>query len=247
MKNDKTFLIPHNPSTITDDEMYFNQTRNYTSIRLLEKYLTDSVSAGDVEKLALLYDYPLSNSAKLAEDEVRDAKNRFVTTIALVMRAAVDGGLPAEIAYPLSDTYILEMESKTTVSQVMQLLTTCILDYCNRVRECQTYSTYEPLVQKCCSYILANLNENLKIKDLADTLSVSPDHLSRQFKKETGQSILDYIQSQKIEEAIRLLKYSDLSLIAISNRLGYSSQNHFNDKFRQVTGVTPAKYRKNKS
>ena len=229
---------------LTDEEMYFSQSRNYTNVRLLEKHLTDCVRTGNVEHLSAMSDYSISSPARLAKDDVRDMKNRFITTITLVMRAAVDGGLPAEIAYPLSDIYLLDMENKTSASQVMRLLITCVLDYANRVRDCQKYSTYGALVKQCCSLILANINENLKINDLANRLSVCPDHLSRQFKKETGISISDYVQSQKTDEAIRLLKYTNLPLVTIANRLGYSSQSQFNDKFKQITGMTPGKYRK---
>lgn len=232
-------------TALTEDAILFGQNRDYSNVRILEKYLTSCVQNGDVEKLGNMAAMQLPSPARLATDNLRDAQNRFIVTITLAMRAAVDGGLPAEIAYPLSDVYLFENETLTSASQVMRLMMSAILDYANRVRNCQKYADYGSLVKRCCSMILANFNVSLRIAELAQRLDVCPEHLSRQFKKETGQSILDYIQSQKTEEAIRLLKYTNMELIAIAMHLGYNSQSQFSEKFKKSTGMPPAKYRKN--
>ena len=69
--------------------------------------------------------------------------------------------------------------------------------------------------------------------------AISPDYL----KKETGISVSAYIRRQKIEMAKNLLQYSDYPIIEIANRLSFSSQSHFIQQFREVTGMTPGKYR----
>ena len=48
---------------------------------------------------------------------------------------------------------------------------------------------------------------------------------------------------QKTEEAMRLLRYTDFSLVTIAHRLGYNSQGHFTEKFKQNVGITPGKWR----
>ena len=76
-------------------------------------------------------------------------------------------------------------------------------------------------------------------------LGGSASYLSRLFKKETGDSVSAYIRLQKIEKAKNLLRYSDYSIIDIANRLSFSSQSHFIQQFRELTGITPKKYRDN--
>lgn len=56
-------------------------------------------------------------------------------------------------------------------------------------------------------------------------------YLSTKFKKETGMIISDYIMKEKIEEAKRLLRYTDKSATAIAAYLGFSSQSHFLTRF----------------
>ena len=55
---------------------------------------------------------------------------------------------------------------------------------------------------------------------------------------------MEYINKKKIEEAQRLLRFSDKSLIAISNYLSFSSQSHFQNTFKKVTGTTPVLWQK---
>lgn len=57
-------------------------------------------------------------------------------------------------------------------------------------------------------------------------------------------TIGEYINQRKIEEAQRLLRFSDKSLSAISNYLSFSSQSHFQNVFKKVTGETPTAFQK---
>ena len=100
-------------------------------------------------------------------------------------------------------------------------------------------------INACKEYIYSHIKDRITIEDLSDELGVSASYLSRLFKKETGDSVSAYIRIQKIEKAKNLLRYSDYSIIDIANRLSFSSQSHFIQQFRELTGITPKKYRDN--
>ena len=72
---------------------------------------------------------------------------------------------------------------------------------------------------------------------------MSRSHLSHSFKSETGMALSDFIMLKKIEEAKKLLRYSDKSLSAISTYLGFSSQSHFSRVFKKYTSENPSVYR----
>ena len=74
-------------------------------------------------------------------------------------------------------------------------------------------------------------------------MSVSEGHISRLFKEELGISPSDYIRNVKLDKAKNLLRFSDYSIIEISNYLSFSSQSHFSKLFFEDTGMTPKKYR----
>jgi AraC-like DNA-binding protein len=100
-----------------------------------------------------------------------------------------------------------------------------------------------PLVRKVNRYITGHLYQRLTVGFLAQKLRYSRSHLSHEYKKQTGETILTKIQHEKILEAKRLLLYSSQSLIDIVDRLGFCSQSHFAGIFRKETGMTPRRYR----
>ena len=83
----------------------------------------------------------------------------------------------------------------------------------------------------------------MSIKGLANLTGLNETYLAKLFKKETGQTVKNYVTAAKIDTAQNLLKYSDLSIAIIAASLGYSSQSAFTYAFRRFTGVTPKKYR----
>ena len=93
------------------------------------------------------------------------------------------------------------------------------------------------------NYIQHNLSLPITVQDIADALYMSRPYLSKKFKDEAGISVSDFIHKQKIDEAKRLLKYTDKSLLAISVYLGFSSQSHFTRTFKKMTGKLPKEYR----
>lgn len=68
-------------------------------------------------------------------------------------------------------------------------------------------------------------------------------YLSRRFKEETGEALTDFVLKEKIEEAKRLLRYSDKPLTAIGAYLGFSSASHFSRVFKAYVDTTPREYR----
>ena len=78
---------------------------------------------------------------------------------------------------------------------------------------------------------------------MAAELYMSRPYLSTRFKKETGETLTDYILCEKTEDAKRLLRHSDKPAAAIGAYLGFSSHGHFIKVFRKYAGMTPNEYR----
>lgn len=71
-------------------------------------------------------------------------------------------------------------------------------------------------------------------------------YLSNLFSEVEGTTIEKYFISQKIEKVKELLKYDELSLSEIANRLGYSSVAYLSNQFKKQTGLTPTFYKSQK-
>ena len=100
---------------------------------------------------------------------------------------------------------------------------------------------YSRLINNCIHLIHVNLHDRLKIENIAKTLHVSRDHLSRAFKKETGVSLHKYILHQKLETSKKMLS-EGMSINNVSYTLSFSNESHFIQAFKKEYGITPAGY-----
>ena len=91
-------------------------------------------------------------------------------------------------------------------------------------------------------------NENIgrcyvTLDDLAARTHLSPNHLSRQFKRLTGLPPLAFRNSCRIDQSKRELATTGRTIGSIAIRLGYSSTQNFTTSFRLATGQTPRAWR----
>ena len=78
---------------------------------------------------------------------------------------------------------------------------------------------------------------------LAQRAGLTPSHFCRVFKKSTGTTPHQYVMKARLDRAQELLGASDMSIAAIADRLGFTSQSHFTRAFRQYAGQTPSGWR----
>lgn len=104
--------------------------------------------------------------------------------------------------------------------------------------------SYEDSVHKVKEYIAENLNENLTIKDLAESVNMSSSHFSRVFKQQTGFSPYDYILISRINRAKYLLQTTNLTIASVAYEVGFNSESNFIYYFTENEGISPGKFRK---
>jgi AraC-like DNA-binding protein len=180
-------------------------------------------------------------------EKLREYKDRCVSFIAIGVRAAIDGGLDTDTGYKLNDLYIHKIEMATNEEEMNVIIQSVISDLCTRVGNIHIKKTDNPTLNRAISYINEHLREKLSTSIVGKAIHVSPSYLTVKFKDAVGMKMMEYIDSQKIEEGKRLLKYTDKSLSDISNYLAFSSQSHFQNMFRRLVGMTPGDYRKRNS
>lgn len=212
----------------------------------LEQSLMQMIEKGDVGALCeWLSHAPSVRGGVIANDALRQLKNTFIVTATLASRAAIKGGMEAEDALSLSDDYIRKCELMGGVDSIVNLQYHMVLDYTRRVERVRLGKNPSKLLMQVTNYVQHNLSRPVDVDDLAKTLFISRTHLASRFKQETGMTLTDFILGEKIEEAKRLLRYSDKSLTLIANYLGFSSQSHFTRIFKKYSGQTPREYREN--
>lgn len=99
-------------------------------------------------------------------------------------------------------------------------------------------------IVKLIQFIQTNIGMKLTVDFLAEQIHLSPDYLSKYFKKHTGKTISQFISETRIDKAKLLLKQTDKSITEIGYTCGYSSPANFRKYFTKIAGLSPREYRK---
>lgn len=99
------------------------------------------------------------------------------------------------------------------------------------------------LVLQAKEYIVKNLAAELRLDQMAWGLGVSPEHLARTFRRETGQTVFSHLRHLRLERAKTYLLGTGKSITAIARSTGFSSVALFSRTFKQHVGRSPLAYR----
>lgn len=115
--------------------------------------------------------------------------------------------------------------------------------------ELSTNSTYfkDPRLIDLFNFIKANIGGDLSNKVLAKVANVSEDYVGQYFKMLTGINPQDYIEYQRMETAVELLRTSKKSIRDIGKEVGYKDTAYFCRRFKMMYGVPAGKMRRRES
>lgn len=102
-----------------------------------------------------------------------------------------------------------------------------------------------PWVKQVLEYMDAHFcNPSICNESLAKYFNLSVSHFRNLFKKYYGISPMNYIQRRRIEEAKRLIQYTEFSITAVSEHCGFSNLYSFSRAFKEKTGLSPTEFAK---
>ncbi|MEO0917197.1 MAG: helix-turn-helix domain-containing protein [Pseudomonadota bacterium] len=110
------------------------------------------------------------------------------------------------------------------------------------VRPSGTLSTAE--MNLISDWVAEHIGRSITVSELAKLTRVSEYDFARRFQATAGMSPYQYVLNQRMQRARELLETSSDSIAQIAFAVGFSSQAHMTDSFRQRLGTTPGAYRK---
>lgn len=211
----------------------------------LEDLILNLIRMGNTEGVqSLEVNDSIAHVGIVGPTSLRQIKNILIVSITLYTRAAIEGGVDYDTAYRLSDEFIQTAERIQNPEALNELLSKIPYIFAQKVYESQTPISSNDIMQKAIHFIQQHTNQHLTVDDVADYVGFSRSYFSAYFKQELGFTVSTFITRCKLEEARRLLQYTNKPLSVISNYLCFSSQSHFQNTFKKKFGVTPLQYRK---
>lgn len=208
-----------------------------------EDRLIKCIKAGDFEAASKILDEIFKNNFLKHKPSIQIAKCLMFDLISTVIKTIDEIG--NMYRSPLWDKVkpvgkLLECE---TISEMKNLME-CIFDQvCNQVKEELKGSDYK-LSDRVKEHITSHYNDvNLSVSAIADQFEVTPNYLSRLFKEQTGDGLLDYINKVRMEKAKQFIKEEKLSISDIALKVGYSNRNTLMRVFKKYEGLTISQYK----
>lgn len=99
------------------------------------------------------------------------------------------------------------------------------------------------LVKRFYQLVEENFEKNWNIKEYADHLAITPNHLTQTVRRLTGKTSNEIITAKQVLEIKRLLVHTNMGVTEIANHMNFVDQSYFTKFFKKATGTTPLKYR----
>lgn len=103
-----------------------------------------------------------------------------------------------------------------------------------------------PHVTGIKQYIFDHLGDSLTLEAIANHVHLAPQYACTVFKKETGTTITQFIISQRIDLAKRMIMTRNDPIGKIAEQCGFDDYCYFSHTFKRITGISAAEYRKAK-
>lgn len=213
-----------------------------------EQTLLSSIKTGDKQIVINAYKrFQIHNAYEsflaMKNNRLRHEKNMLIIIATLCTREAIQAGVNDKKAYLLSDQWINTIEKHTSVENIINqnVRLNILLNFTSLVKT-KKYSKLSHLIFEVQTYIQIHIYENLSIVKIAKQFKYSQNYLSTRFKKETNETLKQYIIKTKITEAKRLLLSTRLSLMDISTLLNFKDYTHFSHTFKRITGTSPKQF-----
>lgn len=234
-------LSKNSVSSSEEDALFYmkNMEQRYN----YENELMRAVSKGQLHKAhSLLGSFSTFLFEQRLPDPVRNAKNYCIIMNTLLRKAAEQGGVHPIYLDTVSSAHAKQIEQLSSLEDVTSLMTEMFRAYCRLVRKHATQD-YSPPVQQAMIFIESNLSGDLNLRMLAQKLNISSSYLSTIFKKETGQTLTDFIAQRRVDKAMDLLRTTRLQVQTVAQHCGIVDVHYFSKIFKKVTGMTPKAYR----
>ncbi len=117
------------------------------------------------------------------------------------------------------------------------------------LKQSKSYNPYEfnssipTKLKNAIAYINNNVQKDISLADVAETVGLTPNYLSALFKKHLGVSYIDFICGIRLDQAKILMSDNELTISQISRMIGFNSASYFTERFKAQFGISPNSYR----
>ena len=173
-----------------------------------------------------------------------DEKEAFQALFGYAFRTAPDPAVTALIDSMLAMSGASKYEDYVLFAKISELIALFLSRPAIIIEKIKANLQHPRYLEPMLAYIHDNSHLRLTLPMLARHIGITESYCSKYIKQHTGLSFVEYLNAVRINNAQRMLIYSDMSISETMEKSGFSSVQTFNRVFKQQTGRTPLEYRK---
>lgn len=208
-----------------------------------EQQLINCIKTGDFENAGLVIEDVYKKNFEEKELSPQNAKCLFFNLISTVLKTINDLNAISAEEFSEELNRIQDLINYKNVNRAKKELKEVLKVFCEKI-QVHKKSKNNCIKDKVDQYIINNYkDENLSISAIADHFDMHPSYISKLYKAQSGDGILDCINKVRIEKSKQIMKEQKMNLEDVAKATGYSNVRTFTRAFMKIEGITPGKYK----
>lgn len=209
----------------------------------MEYKLVNCIKAGDSSAAVSIIDRIFEANLTKGILSLQMAKCLMYDLICTVIKITEELSSTQKIILPEETELVGKLMNCRTLPGIKILMTKIILQLCEKIQNGKRNMNYR-MSDSIAEYIKENFqNANLGLSMIAEYFEITPTYVSRIFKEQIGEGILDYINRIRLEKAKQLMKEGELNISTVAEKVGYTQSRALIRLFKKYEGVTPGKFK----
>lgn len=227
-------------SIIFWDEESFGKSRYYYPFDR-EKHILNYLNTGHIDKVENEIHRLVQEIRGMPDISCENIIQVFNQLISATIKYFVENNMAIGRIFPNIYNLYLEVAGKETLDDIEHYM----INFYKKIHSFTqpAESNDKSNEEKIFTYLNNNYRVELDFEKMARDLQISYSYIRKIVKSVTGKSVLDYINSLRINEGKRLLRQTDMTIAEIASNLGYNNVQSFNRFFKKYEGITPGEFR----
>jgi len=219
------------------------KTENDNCSIVMEKMLLANLRRGDNTEAGKIQEKLLNVLYSDVNGNFTAFRLKALELAVLLSRAAYDPNDINDTAVcETNDRYLKKIEKSGSFEEIKQILSSFAEKMSVKIFSFHGVRHF-PAIRKAERFIWKNYTRKLSLREIAEISGLSAPYFSTIFKEEMGENLSDYLNRLRVEKAAAMLITTNLSIRKIAKTCGFEDQSWFSKIFKNITGLTPGKYR----
>lgn len=235
--------ISYSPGVFFLDELAKPTDQGLTIPWKVEQEFFEAAKLGQSELAQLIFNDLHRIAMAVFGQDLQSLKDYFRGMIAVLQRISYEN-TPEDESRPFWDgTGAIRQIGQISDSGELIILFEAIIRELTQAIAGGVIAEKNPEIRVAIAYMTQNYHREITLSDIAGAVAISPGYLTKLFKECQNQTVMDFLERVRIEQALKLLKETHYPVKEIAGRVGYRDPNYFSKVFKKVTNFSPTEIR----